>query len=278
MEEVAMKTVKRVLCVVLALALGLAMFAPAVAGEELDPRIAEVQAIIEEYNATHGGTGALSVSYELRRGYDSALVITGEVTGATKSLELPEIQYVRYDWKATLTGETSGEALLIVRRVSFTGGELKTSGLAVEGIYVSINGGTVAGDIRTIRDVDGHGGNVEIYEGAFIGAIVCSIFGLSGNAVVNVTALSAEIVRIQDKAHLHFMENAAVNILYETYIETKAKITGSGARAFIKDAVLYHNAFSYMSGDAIIYSSFWYSSVAQFVFRWIFFPQAMLGF
>lgn len=290
-----MKTAKRVLCAVLALALGLVLLAPGAAAEEEDPRIAEVLAVIEEYNATHGGTGALSASYKPGKGTALIWTITGEVTGATKGIEIPHSNIV---WQATLIGETSGEAMLKAVDVSVNGGEIKTNGLAVEGLSVSIDqgsisgseailaasimigGGTVVGDARAVNGA--MYADFIMFGGTFTGAVYCEDghVSLSENAVANVTALSAKNIIIYDKAQLHFIENAAATITDDTRISIRAKITGNGAKAFLKNAVLYTDAFTYVSG-CIVHHPFAFlqeSSILQFILRWIFFPRAMLGF
>jgi len=71
--------------------------------------IAALNAAIEEYNNTHGGTGKLFVEFSGDKQNYAGVVITGEVTGATKGLS---VSYV-VDWRARISGtSTGGEALL----------------------------------------------------------------------------------------------------------------------------------------------------------------------
>jgi len=259
----------------------------AVAVEEDDSKIVEVLAIIEEYNETHGGTGALSASY--KRGKGSTLIwdITGQVTGATKGIAFSNHSIA--SWDATLIGETNGEPMLRgFTSINFLGGEIKTNGLAVESTSVlisqasisgseairassiSITGGTIVGDVKI---VDIGFADFSMSGGVFTGALYCEdgSIRLSENATVNLTALSAKSVHIYDKVRLHFSSNATVTVSGDTYVSIRAKIAGSSAREFIKDATLEYNHIYYSL------KHLWTFSVVQFILRWVFFPRAMLG-
>ena len=253
---------KKLFAVILAMAMLCAFAGIGAHAEEEDPRIAEIQGIIAEYNATHGGTGALSATHKPGKGTSLIWTLTGEVTGATKGLVLPNHAYTV--WKATLTGETSGEAMLKAGRASFSGGEIKTNGLAVEidsayigqcsisgnvafhGNSILMSDGTVVGDIRLAEDADLP--DFSMSGGTFTGAVTCAkgSFSLSENAVANVTALTANCVQsasvsISDKAQLHFIGDGPVNVSGKVYISIRAKITGSGAKDLIKNATLRLN-------------------------------------
>jgi len=277
---------KKLLALLLTLALAFALALPAVFAEEEDPRITEVLAIIEEYNATHGGTGALSASYKPERTY-YRWTITGEVIGATKGIAFSNRSAA--NWNATLIGETQGEPMLKgFSSISILGGEIKTNGLAVESIMVSISQGSISGNeaIRASSILINGGtviGNANVVTigaanfiasgGIFTGRICCedgSVY-LSENAVVNVAALSAKSVLISDEAQLHFIGDGSVTVSGDTYISIRAKITGNSARTFISDATLeYDHAYYPLK-------FIWTGPIVQFILRWVFFPQAMLS-
>jgi len=128
--------------------------------------IATVIAAVEEFNRTHGGTGALIVTF----GYDDngfeAMVITGEVTGATRGLALP----FNVVWQAKLSGDpVGGEALINGSLVIMPGAEITTSGRAIETYGVRMAGGTITAAEAIYALDDGFG--VAIQDGVVNGDI-----------------------------------------------------------------------------------------------------------
>jgi len=256
------------------------------AEEDEDPRIAEIMAVVADYNATHGGTGSLDASFKSERDY-LVCTITGEVTGATKGITFPI--HCQLQWNATLTGETSGEPMLkSPSSVGIWSGEIKTNGIAVEsrdfsifeGAAVSgdihahliiIHGGTVVGD-GFAEDPYGGSGSLIMLGGVFTGAIYCSgSVSISDNAVANVTDLTAESVVVSGKAQLHFIDNAIAIISGDTYISIRTKITGKNAKTFIEKATLEYSRVYYPLKflEAV--------PIVQFLLRWLFFSKAMFG-
>ena len=285
-----MNNMKKLFAVILAMAMLCAFAGIGAHAEEEDPRIAEVQGIIAEYNATHGGTGALSASHTPGKGTSLIWRITGEVTGATKGLALP---YTSINWNATLTGETNGEAMLKGVSTIINSGEIKTNGLAIEshsvyvtqgsvsgsvafrGYSIMMGGGTVVGDIRLAEDADFP--DFSMSGGTFTGAVHCAkgSFSLSENAVANVTTLTANrangSVYVSDKAQLHFIGDGPINVSGKMYISIRAKITGSGAKDLIKNATLEYNHAYYPL------KRLFQGPIVQFILHLIFSGKIMRG-
>jgi|GEM_PF-3701220 len=285
-----MKNMKKLFAVVLAITMLCAFAGIGAHAEEEDPKIAEIQGIIAEYNATHGGTGTLSA--EPVRGKGTSLIwrITGEVTGATKGLALP---YTSINWNAILTGETNGEAMLKGVSTIINGGEIKTNGLAIDshsvyvtqgsvsgstafrGYSIMIGGGTVVGDVQGTTD-SGDFPSFSMHGGTFTGAVHCDggDFSLSENAVANVTALTANHPRgsvyINDKAQLHFIGDGPINVSGKMYIGIRTKVTGSGAKALVKNATLRFNFVN-------LSERFFKGPVMQWILHLIFSGRIMRG-
>ena len=231
-----------------------------------DPRLAELQAIVEEYNATHGGTGALEVEEQDPICVDpvdfpgycaNQYVITGEVRGATKGIAFPE--HLSVDWRATLMGETNGEPMLKSPYYSVISGEIRTNGLAIEGRYVYL-GATIVGDVRAY--------SLTMISWTITGAIYCDeSVSLWGNTVADLTALSAKRLYLFNNVQLHLA--GPIKAPKETYIAPGVTITGERAGAFIRGAKVARNAPWLEWWEEI--------PIVQFILRWIYFWPALLG-
>ena len=162
---------KKLLCLALTLCL-LTGFSAAVLADEpvLQPGhhefLALVNAALDEYHQNHGGTGELFAELTYYRPYTDGeyrgtrivVVITGQITGATKGLSLEldhsETGPLRYYWRATLTGNpTGGEPLLSIWNVVFeTDAIIETDGLAVQTNSVRMDGGAITGNPAIVSD------------------------------------------------------------------------------------------------------------------------------
>ena len=118
-------------------------------------------AVIEAYNQTHGGIGELAAEES-----GSEIIITGEVIGATKGISLPHMVV----WKAKLSGDTAGEALIKGSVNVMYGAEIFTDGRAIEGQEILVDGGVVFG----AEAIYSPGGTVRITGGIVEGNIYAS--------------------------------------------------------------------------------------------------------
>ena len=156
------------LCI--ATAVGLAGLIPAAAAP------AEVYtatlAVIEAYNETHGGIGELAAAES-----GNEIIVTGEVMGATKGIVLPH----RVIWKAKLSGDIAGEALIKGSVKVIYGAEVFTDGRAIEGQEILVDGGVVFG----AEAIYAPGGIVRITGGIVEGNIYASQLSIE-NARVDI--------------------------------------------------------------------------------------------
>jgi len=221
---------KKLLAILLASAI-LCVFA-CVGASAADDRLAAIQAVLEEYNNTHGGTGTLEISTSI---YANYYAVIGEVRGTTKGIVFPDGKYW-IDWCATLTGTTFGEPLIKIPRIDVQSGEIEANGCAIEcdlasvyggsitageAIYahsvefggISISGGTIRGNLRLdYMPKDGSvGGGMGFSGGSFTGAIESNnSVWFGGNAIVNIIALSAPYIAVSDNARITLDENGTV--------------------------------------------------------------------
>jgi hypothetical protein len=207
-----------------------------------------VEAIIEEYNQTHGGEGALELSFfseMIEEGIPPNIYefdITGEVRGATRGLVFPDNCSVA--WDATLTGTApDGEALVkSPYHFNLWRGEIESGGLAVEtgefsmqegtrltapqAVYahqisaseirscVNLSGGELRGDVRIVPvpyDEDGWmaGGNFWMLGGTFYGAVNSERMTLEDGAVAYAFNLDVEEIDLRGGA-LHLYDEGTI--------------------------------------------------------------------
>jgi len=214
---------KKMYSVLLALVVlvGFAGFVPAGAAFSADDLayLATITAMLNTYNITHGGAGALSAELGCDEFDNVVVIVTGNVTGATKGLSL-QGAYVDLIWRAKLTGNTTGEALIYNACGRFeTGTEILTNGRAIEGAHISVYGGTITGAIHVTEgwlfigggviasdliyasneDVLFIEGNAKV-EGSIVSSRPISI---NGDAVVNSSSISAPSVSIENSAKVN---------------------------------------------------------------------------
>jgi len=192
------------------------------AGDSYEEAMAAIIAAVAQYNKTNGGTGSLVATVGEMRDGGPGVVITGEVTGAKKGIELLNAGVV---WKAKLSGNTAGEALISIDRVEFMSGtEIQTNGRAIEGFdiivlggiiaapeaihaeWLRIDGGTITGDLFSITGFTLLGGTIK-----------GSLTGGQGTGVVEIRNCVIDAPKITlgpsgDFIRLFVMENAVVNV------------------------------------------------------------------
>ena len=124
----------------------------------------------------------------------------------TKGLVLPH----KVNWKATLSGETEGEALISGSVTVMLGAEIFTDGRAVEGQEIHVQGGVIAAAEAIVSP----GGIVQITGGIIIGNIHASQLSIE-NARVDIdaaTGLENSVVYIAPTATTN-LEDVLVNYI-----------------------------------------------------------------
>ncbi len=198
-------------------------------------KIAEIHALVQEYNQTHGGVGELKVTVypdsEIN-GHDIYVChITGEIRGATKGIVFLEDCGVF--WAATLTGTNNGEAMVASPYRVVVSGTIETTGIAVESpsIYVYLPSAYLPGEISyvmgdlIVRDFgndndlsfDMDGGVVDgdllaetadmvrMRGGTINGSIFVSELVMEGNATINATQFVSPYTHLQGNARLNLL-------------------------------------------------------------------------
>ena len=143
----------------------------------------DIIAAVEAYNLSHGGTGKLvAAKYNdvCTCGHiDERVAITGEAKGVTKGIEL----FGLFEWKATISGDAQGEALIKANSVILCdGADVRTNGCAVAARTIDMRGGAIAGNLSA------------------------EYITLSRNAVVRASEITGSVLSVCDDAEL-YMEN-----------------------------------------------------------------------
>jgi len=165
---------KKLVSVLLAVCMAIALLVPAIAAGENDCcctiyALPITLAAIEEFNETHGGTGKLLAEVTVNEWGRTIVVITGAVTGATRGLEMHH--WTDVIWRAKLHGNPAdGGALINAGSIIVEdGADIISGGTAIRGRghWVGVNGGV----ITAVRAICASGFGLEINGGIITGDI-----------------------------------------------------------------------------------------------------------